>query len=167
MAARNPSSFTKWLDEEALQQGKRIILTSPDQTIDDIEYCLDAGSLILADCFPVIGENGASFVDVIRYHLPAITDLCDVSSPASNLTCQLYFRMWVESGVTGNVRVQGGSGTYSETITGTTAGAWVKASSTYNIPTHDSQVDLTIGIRAASGADFCWIGGVMLVGNET
>lgn len=164
MATRNPSAPTEFPDEESLLAQEIIVTTVPDNVFDLIEYILDAGQLVLMDVFALVMTTSGTAVTARQYHLYT-KDFADADSPATYASHSIYVRAWCDSSTTAAARVTGGNGTASQTITATTP-TWVKFSSSYDIATHDTQVDLTLQFNRASGAGQCYIDAWMVVAEE-
>lgn len=104
MAARSPTTFTKYSAFGELQPNKNVITTTPSGTTDDQQYCVDRNRLLLSDCFAPIAVDSGSYVIVRRYYFQgrhacesaaAAFDTVEFSilawaSDASNFTVALY-----------------------------------------------------------------------------
>lgn len=163
MSARSLSTWQKWLDEDALQSGKRIITTAPDRVIDDVEYTLDAAQLVLSDTFPFVEVTGTSSATVRTYSMYT-KDYADAGRPASVAEHDVWIRAWAFPFEEGEVWLDGGGGGGFLPITvDTNIPTWYKYGSTYQISTHGTQVDIAL---MASGSDDGWrvyVDGLMIV----
>ena len=55
MTTRNPTSYTNWISERNLTEGKEILQTTPEQVFDDQEFALLAQVQVISDAFSPTG----------------------------------------------------------------------------------------------------------------
>lgn len=109
MAARNPTAFTKWFDEEALLRRRNIVETVPDQILSGMEEILDNCQMVIGETHWPIRTNNtgvwAAGMEISRYHIEA-PDLCGVDSAAGTVDILIAARVAVDNGYTGEIRYQ-------------------------------------------------------------
>lgn len=163
MSARTLAPWQLWLDEEALQPSEKIVVTSPNQVINDLEYCLDAGQLVLSDVFARV-EVAGDITTTIRTYSMYTKDYADVASPASFAEHEVWVRAWCPPFEEGEVFLAGGGGGGFTPISVTdNIPAWYKYGSTYEISTHGAQVDIQLQAAATDPGWSIFVDGLMIV----
>lgn len=162
MAARNPTSFTTFWDEEALQSGKRIVETVPDLIVTGMEEIFDSAELVISDVFKTIrtDEVGASWtaaMELFRYHLEAI-DYCDEDGVAGAGRVSCAARVWCDAtSADGSIRFQSlvNGGSVTQTFTNTSP-AWVAPAGSLGVETDGTQEDIQFDLRLDSGYTYAY-----------
>lgn len=170
MAARNPSSFTTWWDEEALQQGKNVVETVPDLIVTGQQEIFDSAEMVVSDFFRTIRTteiNASSWtaaMEIARYNLTAI-HMCgeDLAAGVHKLTC--LARVWCDVAGAGAFRFQSLENGDSVTATfSNTSPAWVEASGTLSVDADGTQEDIQVDLKLTSGYTYaycnaicCWM----------
>lgn len=165
MAPRNPLSFTKWFDEEALLQRRHIVETVPDQILSGMEEILDNSQLVIGEThWPIrtaLTGAWAAGMEISRYHLEA-PDMCGEDGFAGVIDLKIMARVAVDNTFAGEIRYQSliGADSATRTFTNTTP-AWLTLD-TLTCAGDGAQEDIQIDLRinAGGGADRAYIFGV-------
>jgi len=78
MTTRNPTSYTNWISERNLTEGKEILQTTPEQVFDDQEFALLAQVQVISDAFAPTGPvvtTETTLTEIKRYYVRG-KDLC-------------------------------------------------------------------------------------------
>ena len=152
MAARNPSSYTTWIDERVLEPSKPILSSTVDAVLDDQEYILDQPVLIVsyAGYMKIETAGSGSFVTNDKLYVKN-KDMCDVSGITNNeIECDVYaYAVCNDSLVTGEIRLTSTATSNSTSTITVPAGAsptWIQGD-TMNIKTNDVEDQITIDMR--------------------
>jgi hypothetical protein len=164
MAARNPSTWTAWIDDTAILDGSPIVETGPDDILDDSQYILDAEQMAISDDFRLFETTSATWVEVRRYHLK-LKDIC--GSGAATINAKFSVRVWTSAGGTlGNARVVTNSDSQTTGTFSQTSPTW-EALTTVTVATDDTQDDVIVSLIRDSGAGTIYLSGVFLTVDET
>jgi hypothetical protein len=165
MAARNPTEFTTWFNEEAMLPRDPIVETVPDQILSGMEEILDNRQLVAGGMFWPIrtDQTGvwAAGMEVDRYYLEA-PDLCGVDDAAGAVTFNVSARVWVDVGVTGEIRVQTlvGAGSVAH-VFNNVAPAWIPLLALTAVGDGADET-IQVDLRTNAGQDYAWIDGIFI-----
>ena len=178
MAARNPSDFTRWLNEGRFIGGEPVLEAEIDKAYNDQVYVLDAEQLALPDCFwrvaitsgAAFGVAGATAAQLVRQWYLKAKDMCDVAGVVTNdgIPYAVFVLAWVTGGATGQIRGTTGAST-NATQTGSTLSAtpvWVQLDD-INFRTNDTEENFILEGRISAGAGTLYIAGLGLFAKET
>jgi hypothetical protein len=142
MAARNPTSFTAWIDETLLESGEPILAATPDQVLNDATpdqvlndqvFLLDMEHLVSTCSAFYYVETAAAFTEQFRFYVKN-KDKCDVDHVTNNeIACEVYAYVWCSDGTTaGEFRFDSNGAVANTTATGvipagTTSATWIQA----------------------------------------
>ena len=166
MTARNPTSFTEWIQERNMLEGDKILQTDPNATFNDQVFCLDSEQQIVSDAFAPVRVTATSYQEINRYHVRG-KDGC--SSSSNDTAHRVIVRLFVDNGHTVTVRVDTavGSDTTFAAFTNSTGAA---IETDLNLGTVDirdnTEETITVNMRTTSGGD-PEIFGVLIYGVET
>lgn len=172
MAARNPTDFTRHLQERMFVPGEPVLESEIDKAYNDQVFILDAQQLVISDCwyrttitstdaFP--GTAGGTAAQLVRQWYVDIKDMCDVSGVVTNngIACAIYVYVWVTGGATAQIRGTTGAAT-NATQTGSTTSAtpiWVQLDD-INFRTNDTEEVFTLEGRISSGSGTLYVAGL-------
>jgi hypothetical protein len=157
MAARNPASFTTWIDETLLEPGNSILAATPDSVLNDQVYCLDAPRLIVATTCSFVTSTDAALTNKFIFYVKN-KDMCDVDTVTNDeITCDVYFQAYcTDVNTSGQVRFTSSSAVANTTATaavplGTTTATWFQTD-TMNIKTNDNEDTIVCSMNRTAGS---------------
>lgn len=181
MAARNPTDFTRHLQERMFVPGRPILESEIDKAYNDQVYVLDAAQMVLSDCWhrtlitstAAFSTAGSVAAQLVRQWYFDAKDMCDVAGVVTNdgIGCELRVRAWKDgAGVTqAQIRATtGASANNQNTLTNalTTSPAWYTIADT-NVRTNDTEESLILEGRVSGGAGTIYIDAFGVFAKET
>jgi len=162
MANYAPTSFTKYLDMQAMRAGKPVLATSLDEIISDQTMTLIKRSIVISDFFWRYRTQSESFVEVARYHLDG-TDYCDSATRAAAWTGEEYVFCKCDASTEGEFKIETTVGSDSVTTAFTnTTWAWIPTLGTTH-SSDETEETLVLSVQRTSGSGYVWIGGILVV----
>ena len=170
MAARNPSSFTIWFDEDALLPGKNIIETVPDQILDGAEEMFDQAELLVSwqgrpfrttEIDPG-GDTWTGAMELVRLHMEAI-DMCDEDGATGTHKALCAARVWCDGTATASLRFQSLVGGDEATASiSNTSPAWVAIAGSLGLSSNNVQEDIQLDLRLDTGYTYAYCNGIVV-----
>ena len=178
MAARNPSSFTRYLKERIFVGGLAIVESEIDKAYNDQVYVLDAQQLAVSDCWyrcaitdnAAFGAAGSTATQLVRHWYITAKDMCDVAGvvTADGIAWAVYTYVMVTGGATAQIRGTTGASA-NNTQTGSTTSAtfvWIQLDE-INFRTNDTEETFILEGRISAGAGTLYVAGLGLYAKET
>lgn len=179
MAARNPTSWTQYVDHRLFYGGKKILEAELDKAYNDQVYTLDAEQLAISDCwhrtaitstdaFPATaGDTAAQLVR--RWYFMG-KDLCDVDgyTASEGFPYSIYVLAWVTGGATFELRATSGAAASNQDTESSTVSTatWIEMDDIY-CRTNNTEEYLVLEGRISSGSGTLYVAGLALYANET
>lgn len=114
MAARTPSAYTQYIDVDSIIPRAEIILTQPNQIINDQHAYLDRSEMLASMMWNPVYSSSDSWVTVCRFHLRG-ADMCGATDGNTRYWC-VY--AWTDNvAVGGDVRLLNNGTAASSSIT--------------------------------------------------
>src|SRR3990167_6383362 len=171
MAARNPSDFTRHMQERMFVGGEAILESEIDKAYNDQVYMLDAQQLVVSDPIyragitstAAFGAAGATATQLVRTWYTNAKDLCDVAGvvSADGIAYAVFVLAWVTGGATAQIRGTTGAST-NATHTGSTTSAtpvWVQLDD-INFRTNDTEESSILEAPTSAGAGTVYVAGL-------
>ena len=166
MTARNPTTFTNFIEERNMLEGEKILQTDPDATFNDQVMCLDSEQQVVSDSFLPVRVTSTSYQEIARYHVRG-KDTCTNST--TNTSHQVTARIFIDNGHTVTVRVDTTVAS-DTTFTAFTNSTGVGIETDLNVGTlklrDNTEETITVNMKAASGSD-PEIFGILIYGTQT
>lgn len=153
MAARTVTTFTNYLDHGKLVPRAQILQATPDNTLNDQQFCLEVEQVVVSDVFPSSGHGSGSFTEVCRYYVKN-RDMCGVSSTETGIFTALC---WVSGTTQARVAATTAAGQYQIAFSNATP-QWVGPSTTIVLKTDGTIEEVLIETKVISGPGpvYCW-----------
>lgn len=162
MAARNPTDWTTWLDEDALRAGEKIITTEPDKVFNDLQYYRDAPQLLWSHCGPFPNNNSTAYVDQARSKIW----LKDRAAASETGTLAWSVRGWMsDAAATGTFRLTTPTGTSTISVSSTTP-AWLTVSTGHTEDMDGTAIECVIAGKRDTGTGAINLDAVLIYAEE-
>ena len=178
MAVRNPTDFTRYIDESAFEFDDIIAATEPTKIYDDQVMALDAPMMLISDAFftrrtddsTAFGGVGAGYV-VAEYVLDS-KDMCGSTGVTANaITHYCFAYCWCENAAdTVEVRFSSAYSGASVTVSRNSTSAGWTAAGSLQIGTNNNEDTITVEMRGddASGlGKDVYCAGLLVIAAET
>lgn len=178
MAARNPTDWTRYLDERRFVAAKPIVESEIDKAYNGQVYTLDAPQLAISDCWyrasisdtDAFGTAGGDNGQLIRHYYVNAKDMCSVDGvdTEDGIPCAVFVRAWVVGATTGQVRITSGAAAdETDTIDVTnTDPEWLPLAD-INIRTNNTEEVFILEGRLDAGSGPLYVDGLLIVVKET
>lgn len=163
MAARNPTDFTRWIDEEAVERKDPIVLTQPNNIFNDLQWLMDAPHLLFSWGGIELSATAGSATEVFRIRLHN-KDLATSATTTTPVSWTARLRLF--GGATGTITLNDGTTTDTTTSTSATA-AWCAVQTGYVLQTNGVDVDLVVSLHISSGTGTVFLDGLLIYAEET
>ena len=173
MAARNPTSFTQWVDDAKFESGKDIAAAEYVNVLDDQVFCLDKQRMISTTGtfgFGLTSQDAAPTTKVVFYVM--CKDMCDVDSVTNDeIECDVYALVRSEAATAGTVSFTSGLAAANATATVTVPVAtlfdtWIAGGDTMNIKTNGNEDDITVQMERTAGTGTVYVWAWLIVAKE-
>lgn len=171
MAVRNPTSFTRFVDQGELTPGKMVRTTEPTKVINDQMYVLDASRIEITDCWHNDYQYTAGvFTDIVTYH-DVLKSMCREPSAGTTINFEWAVYTWCDDAFFTNWTVQLTSNTLATTstvvINSARTAKWWRGYGTHALSCDLTEESLTLAVRRDAGAGNIFVAGFGLWAPET
>ena len=168
MAVRNPTSYTTWIDEEALRTGFPILAAEPDNVINDQLFALDSQALIMT-CAGLPLQSVAGALTKYSTFYVRNKDKCSVGYVTNDeIECDVYARVEGLLTTTGNVQLQSTAvGNNTSTIAVAAGGpVWVQGD-TMNVKTNGIEDTIDVYLQKTGGSSSVSLSSILIIARRT
>jgi len=156
MAARNPSAFTTWIDEDLLAAGRKIVETQPDNIWNDLQFFRDAKQMVVSDAFWFQRTNSGSMQEFARYKIEP------KNRGVGTGTLSWSVRAKIDGTAVGEFQIV--SPTTTTTLSGVTDSTpiWQALTGSHTEDMDDTAIDFVLSARVTSGTGFVYCHGILI-----
>ena len=159
MATRTVTDFTAFIDESDFVPRQEIIVTGPDDILNDQQYCLEAENVLFSSAFYTKDNTGAAYLVHASFRVKG-RDMCGISTTED---CFYYIKAWQSGANNFVLSLNHGGGRVTTTIAANHTDKIWRGPVTFNMNSGSNSIH-TIDLESnnSTGLGTVTVGGVAI-----